>query len=73
MKSMDVFLWTDRQPERAPRAVMQRGRCDEGQCAQFSISISNGAIGMTVRFESEQEFRKFLEQGEVVVHRARSA
>lgn len=42
---------------------MQRGRCEENQCGQFSISISNGEQGMTVRFESEQEFRAFFECG----------
>ena len=64
---MHVFLWTDRQPTRTPRALLQRGRCDDGECAQFSVSISNGDIGMTVRFESEQEFRRFLDQGELAL------
>ena len=40
-----------------------KGRCDEGECNQFSISISNGERGMTVRFDSEAEFRNFLERG----------
>jgi hypothetical protein len=63
---MHVFLWTDRQPSRTPRALLERGRCADGHCAQFSVSISNGDVGMTVRFESEQEFRRFLDQGELL-------
>jgi hypothetical protein len=62
---MEIFVWEDRRAERLPRAVMQRGRCDASECNQFSISISNGERGMTVRFESEQEFRQFLERGQV--------
>jgi hypothetical protein len=61
---MEIFVWEDRRVERQPRAVMQRGRCDANECGQFSISISNGERGMTVRFESEQEFRDFLERGQ---------
>jgi hypothetical protein len=60
---MEIFVWEDRRPARPPRAVVQRGRCDENQCGQFSISISNGERGMTVRFATEQEFRDFLERG----------
>ena len=62
---MEIFVWEDWRAERRPRAVMQRGRCDDNECGQFSISISNGERGMTVRFESEQEFRDFLERGSV--------
>ena len=62
---MEIFVWEDRRAERQPRALMQRGRCDENQCDQFSISISNGQQGMTVRFASEFEFRAFLEHGVV--------
>jgi hypothetical protein len=64
---MTVYVWTDQQPSRAPRAQMQQGRCDQDHCAQFSISISNGALGMTVRFDSELEFRRFLESGELTL------
>ena len=60
---MEIFVWEDRRAERQPRAVMQRGRCDDNECGQFSISISNGERGMTVRFDSEEEFREFLERG----------
>jgi hypothetical protein len=42
--------------------TIQQGRCDVGQCGQFSISISNSERGMTVRFESEEEFRQLLER-----------
>jgi hypothetical protein len=62
---MEIYVWEDRRAERRPRAVMQRGRCDDNECGQFSISISNGERGMTVRFESEQEFCAFLERGSV--------
>ncbi len=48
-----------------PRITIHQGRCEAGQCGQFSISISNGQRGMTVRFESEAEFREFLERGAV--------
>jgi hypothetical protein len=50
------------QSERAARSDTA-GRCDENQCGQFSISISNGSRGMTVRFASEDEFREFFERG----------
>jgi len=48
-----------------PRVTIQQGTCELGQCGQFSISISNSQRGMTVPFESEAEFREFLERGEV--------
>jgi hypothetical protein len=57
---MQILVWEDRRNPYLPRAVIQQGRCDVGQCGQFSISISNGERGMTVRFESEDEFRQFL-------------
>jgi hypothetical protein len=38
--------------------------CEANHCRQFSISISNGERGLTVRFESEHEFRQFLECGQ---------
>lgn len=62
---MDIYVWEDRRDANVPRAVIQQGRCDAGQCGQFSISISNGERGMTVRFESENEFRQFLERGAI--------
>ena len=58
---MKIFHWTDHRNHAAPRAVVQRGDCTRGHCRQFSISISNGELGLTVRFESEDEFRRFLE------------
>jgi hypothetical protein len=60
---MQIFAWDDRRNPSQPRAVIQSGRCDEGQCGQFSISISNGERGMTVRFDSEDEFKIFLQRG----------
>jgi hypothetical protein len=60
---MQILAWDDRRDPSSPRAAIQQGRCDEGQCNQFSISISNGERGMTVRFDSEDEFRDFLERG----------
>lgn len=65
---MKVLTWVDRRDPNAPRAVIQQGRCSENQCDQFSISISNGERGLTVRFESEREFRAFLERGCVEAH-----
>jgi len=62
---MEIYVWEDRHARRQPRALMQRGRCAENHCGQFSISISDGERGMTVRFASEQEFREFLERGSV--------
>jgi hypothetical protein len=47
-----------------PRALIQRGDCTRDHCGQFSISMSDGQVGLTVRFESEVEFSRFLEQGE---------
>ena len=60
---MTVYTWPDRRVPNAPRVVMERGACGAGHCGQFSISISNGRTGMTVRFESEDEFRQFLSAG----------
>lgn len=62
---MRVRAWTDRRDPAFPRAVIQRGDCAQEQCGQFSISISNGEIGLTVRFDSEAEFCKFMERGEL--------
>jgi hypothetical protein len=61
--AMQILTWDDRRNPNSPRAVIQQGRCDEGQCRQFSISISNGERGLTIRFESEAEFREFLVRG----------
>jgi hypothetical protein len=61
--TMQVLTWDDRKHPSQPRALIQQGRCDEGQFNQFSISISNGERGMTVRFDSEAELRNFLERG----------
>lgn len=60
---MEIRTWEDRRDPAVPRVSIQQGRCDSGQCRQFSISISNGQRGMTVRFESEAEFREFLDRG----------
>jgi len=62
---MQILTWDDRRNPSRPRAVIQQGRCDLDQCGQFSISISNGERGLTVRFDSEEEFRRFLERGAV--------
>lgn len=62
-RTMQILTWDDRKNPSQPRALIQQGRCDDGECNQFSISISNGERGMTVRFESEAEFRNFLERG----------
>lgn len=62
---MKVYVWTDQRNPATPRAMIQRGECSRGHCRQFALSISNGDVGLTVRFESEREFQQFLEQGEV--------
>lgn len=64
---MTVYVWTDRRHPPVPRALIQRGDCTRDHCGQFSISISDGHSGLTVRFDSEAEFRRFLEQGETAV------
>lgn len=64
---MKVYLWSDQRERAYPRALIERGECDREQCRQFSVSISNGEIGLTVRFESEGEFREFMERGETAV------
>jgi hypothetical protein len=61
---MKVFRWADQRHPAVPRAIIQRGDCTRGHCRQFSISISNGEWGLTIRFESEEEFRQFFEEGE---------
>jgi hypothetical protein len=43
---------------------MQRGECERQQCGQYSISISNGQIGLTIRFDTESEFAQFLATGQ---------
>lgn len=60
---MQILTWEDRRNPNVPRVVIQQGRCSESECGQFSISISNGLHGITVRFESEHEFRECLERG----------
>jgi hypothetical protein len=60
---MKVYVWIDRHNSALPRAVMQRGQCSRDECHQFSISISNGELGLTARFESEEEFRQFVQDG----------
>jgi hypothetical protein len=62
---MKVYVWTDQRNPATPRATIQRGECSRGHCRQFALSISNGELGLTVRFESETEFQRFLEEGEV--------
>jgi hypothetical protein len=62
---MEIRIWDDRRYPTVPRVTIQQGNCELGQCGQFSISISNGERGMTVQFDSEAEFRKFLERGVV--------
>lgn len=63
---MAVYFWNDRRLAATPKAVMQqRSACEEQHCGQFSISISNDSVGLTVRFVSAEEFRVFLERGEV--------
>jgi hypothetical protein len=61
---MTVYSWTDRRDPTAPRAVMQRGECERQQCGQYSISISNGQIGLTIRFDTQEEFAQFLATGQ---------
>jgi hypothetical protein len=63
--AVQILEWEDQRKPGSARALIQQGRCDRGECGQFAISISNGARGMTVRFESETEFRQFLERGSV--------
>ncbi len=62
---MEIRTWDDRRNPAIPRVTIQQGNCDLGQCRQFSISISDGERGVTVRFDSEAEFREFLERGTV--------
>jgi hypothetical protein len=62
---MEIRTWDDHRSPAMPRVTIQQGSCQIGQCGQFSISISNGQRGMTVRFDCEAEFREFLERGTV--------
>jgi len=62
---MQIRTWDDHRSPAMPRVTIQQGSCQIGQCGQFSISISNGQRGMTVRFDCEAEFREFLERGTV--------
>jgi len=43
---------------------MQRGERERQACGQYSISITNGRIGLTVRFDTEAEFAHFLATGQ---------
>jgi hypothetical protein len=67
---METRTWDDRRTPAVPRVTLQTGNCESGHCGQFSISISNGERGMTVRFDSEAEFRDFLERGAVELVRS---
>ena len=58
---MEIRSWEDRRTPAVPRVTLQQGSCEVGQCGQFSIS--NGERGMTVSFDSEAEFREFLQRG----------
>jgi hypothetical protein len=62
---MTVYSWTERRHRAAPRALMQRGECERQQCGQYSISISNGEIGLTLRFDNQEEFARFLADGRI--------
>jgi len=62
---VQILEWEDRRNPSSARALIQQGRCDGGECGQVAISISNGARGLTVCFDSESEFRQFLERGSV--------
>jgi hypothetical protein len=62
---MKIRISEDRRTPAVPRVTIQQGSCEFGECRQFSISISNGERGMTVRFDSEKEFRELLERGAV--------
>ena len=44
---MTVYVWTDRRNPAVPRALIQRGDCTRDHCGQFSISISDGQVGLT--------------------------
>lgn len=70
---MKVYAWTDRRECAAPRAIMQRGECRHGECGQYSISISNGEVGLTIRFDTEVEFKQFMTRGELSEHPADTA
>ena len=61
---MEIFAWDDGAVPTAAGDNSARP-VDQSQCGQFSSSISNGQRGMTVRFESEDEFRQFLQRGAV--------
>lgn len=61
---MRVYVWTDRRDPAVPRAIIQHGQCSRDECGKFSISISNGELGLTARFDSEEEFRQFIEEGQ---------
>jgi hypothetical protein len=52
----------DRRQPSVPRPVIQKGRGAEDPCGPFAISISDAARGMTVRFDSDAEYRRFFER-----------
>jgi hypothetical protein len=66
---MTVLSMAGSTATQCPPAVMQRGRCGKGECGQFSISISNGEVALTIRFEGEQEFCAFLIRGDLQIER----
>jgi hypothetical protein len=59
---MEILTWDDPKHPSQPRAVIQQGRCNADQCISFHLDL-DGERGMTVRFDSEDEFRNFLERG----------
>ncbi len=60
---MKIWTWEDRREMGPAQAVIETGNCIGGACKAWSVSVSNGDIGITARFESKDEFDEFMRTG----------
>lgn len=60
---MKIWTWEDRREMGPAQAVIETGNCIGGVCKAWSVSVSNGDIGITARFDSKDEFAEFMRTG----------
>ena len=60
---MKIWTWEDRREIGPAQAVIETGHCIGGVCEAWSVSVSNGDIGITARFDSKDEFDEFMRTG----------
>ena len=60
---MRIYTWEDRRDPSPAQAVIETGHCIGGVCRAWSVSISNGEVGITARFDNKEEFDEFMRTG----------